>query len=64
MTPAPSICFERVLSTEYEMSHVTDKRSSPLWFPVVFARIENLTSFSTFVLRLSVLFPLKLQDVK
>ena len=39
------------------MSHVTDKRSSPLWFPVVFAIVRNLTSFRPFFApRLSVVF--------
>ena len=31
------------------MSHVTDKRSSPLWFPVVFAIVRNVTSFRPFL---------------
>ena len=39
------------------MSHVTDKRSSLLWFPVVFAIVWNLTPFrSFFAPRLSVVF--------
>ena len=35
------------------MSHVTDERSSPLWFPVVFPTVRNLTFFAP---RLSVVF--------
>ena len=33
------------------MSHVTVKRSSPLWFPMVFAIVRNLTSFHPFLPR-------------
>ena len=33
------------------MSHETDKRSSPLWFPVVFAIVRNLTLFRPFLPR-------------
>ena len=32
------------------MSHVTEKRSSPLCFPVVFATVRNLTWFRPFFL--------------
>ena len=42
------------------MSHVTDKRSSLLWFPVAFAVVQNLTSFRPFLLRDCLLFLLSL----
>ena len=42
------------------MSHVTDKRLSPLWFPVVFATARNLTSFRPFLPRDCLLFSLLL----
>ena len=42
------------------MSHVADKRSSPLWFPVVFATVRNLTSFRPFLPRDCLLFSLLL----
>ena len=45
------------------MSHVTDKRSSPLWFPVVFAIEQNLTSFCPFLPRDCLLFSLLLACV-
>ena len=42
------------------MSHVTDKRSSPLWFPVVLATVQNLTSFRPFLPHDCLLFSLLL----
>ena len=30
------------------MSHVTDKRSSPMWFPLVFASMQNDLDFVLF----------------
>ena len=43
------------------MSHVMDKRSfSPLWFPVVFPTVRNLTSFRPFLPRDCLLFSLLL----
>ena len=43
------------------MSHVTEKRSSSLWFPMVFAIVRNLSSIRPFLSHDCLLFLLLLE---